>query len=162
MSINERNSLTEWINGFKLANPTVWIYKIPDMFPTKGTRFSLERPFDLEIVQDSEFNAIEAKAVKKSKFFAKDKLKDHQLENLEKVEYNGCKSYLLIFNLDIDPYEAYLIRLQNYKDLALINLDKKSVKLVDIKEKSIVYIRIRLKEDKKYIYIREVEPFLNI
>ena len=77
-------------------------------------------------------------------------MKEHQLENLDKIIINGFEAYLLIFNLDIKPHEAYLISLKKYKELNIKYLDAKSIKLVDIKKESLVSLRKRI--HKKYIY----------
>jgi len=148
--MNERTSLTEFINGFKEYNLIGWVYKIPDIYPSESTRFIPPKPFDLIIVWENRFMAIEAKAVKNCKSFAKNKLKEHQLENLDKIIKNGFEAYLLVFNLDIRPHEAYLITLEKYKELDIKYLTSKSIKLSDIKKESIIFLRKRI--HKKYIY----------
>jgi penicillin-binding protein-related factor A (putative recombinase) len=73
-----------------------YIKKIPDSYPAKGeTRFTPPKPFDLFGYVNNKGFAIELKH-SKSRSFSIDKIKDHQFENLIKVEETGAISLIIL------------------------------------------------------------------
>lgn len=118
---NERTFIQEIKNS---ANKyEIFYYKIPDS-PYIGpeTRFQPKKPFDLFLIKDGEFVAIEAKYCKGNERFPFKNVKEHQIAGLLDVERHGCKAYIMINFRGEGIIDTKAIRILDF--LALVKSSK--------------------------------------
>lgn len=84
-------------NSLALEYPDAFYYKPTDVgFQGRQSRFMVQRPFDIMMLWQGQFLAIEAKLLKNELSFSFDSVKEHQLENLICVDHNAGYAYIAI------------------------------------------------------------------
>jgi hypothetical protein len=96
----------EWLK----RRPGAFYYKIPDTLGIGG-----QKPFDVIIDDAGQHYAIEFKIHKSHRRFPLNKIKPHQIENLQKAQANGRIATVYIgvrFMMDLDDQERLNFRVR--------------------------------------------------
>lgn len=129
--MKEKNFLTEYCRGLGMRN--CWYYKIPDTpkFDGNMSRFTLQKPFDLIVLEKGLFIAVETKMCK-SMSLGYDSIQEHQVRNLLAVEESGGVGVLMVcFRVPETKKRKAVFRAFAFdiKNLPNLQYDRKSIPL---------------------------------
>lgn len=117
---NERSFVQEIKSSAKKYG--MYYYKIPDSpYVGSETRFQLKKPFDLFLIKDGEFIAIEAKYCKGNARFPFKNVKEHQIDALLDIEEHGCKAYIMINFRGEGVIATRAIRVKDFLELVKVS-----------------------------------------
>jgi len=115
--------------SFQYYLPTAFFQRIYDM------RYTPQKPYDFELFYKGIYFGMEAKHQKSHLDFRR--VKDHQRENMEKVEKNGGYSFFLIRLEDVKKvqkkFRGFLISRKRFEELEA-EIPKKSCNATDLEK----------------------------
>ena len=86
----------EWIKSWRHHYPRCHIVKVPDMPKTAGARFLPPRPYDIYVVWNGRFYAMELKLKTDLGGFPFKEATEWQINNLKEAKENGAESLIII------------------------------------------------------------------